>query len=55
MLADFLQARGFGPAGIQSADDLDQPDRINKVVDFAKASRPDTLDALSNATLAIAA
>lgn len=57
MLGAFMQARWFRPAGIQSADDLDQPDRLHAVVELITASRTDTFDVLSNAAseLALAA
>jgi len=57
MLGAFMQARWFRPAGIQSVEDLDQPDRLHAVVERINASRTDTFDVLSNATseLALAA
>ena len=54
MLGTFLQTRWFRPAGIQSADDLDQPSRLSTVVNFIKNTRIDTFDVLSNSTLMIA-
>jgi len=55
MLGAFMQTRWFRPAGIQSVEDLDQPDRLHAVVERINASRTDTFDVLSNSTLAIAA
>ena len=55
MLGAFMQARWFRPAGIQSVEDFDQPDRLHAVVERINASRTDTFDVLSNATMALAA
>ena len=55
MLGAFMQTRWFRPAGIQSVEDLDQPDRLHAVVERINASRTDTFDVLSNSTLAMAA
>jgi len=55
MLGAFMQTRWFRPAGIQSVEDLDQPDRLHAVVDRINVTRTDTFDVLSNSTLADAA
>ncbi len=55
MLGAFLQTRWFHPAGIQSAEDLDQPDRLHAVVERINNTRIDTFDVIANSTLAIAA
>ena len=55
MLGAFLQTRWFRPAGIQSAVDFDQPDRLGAVMNLIKNTRIDTFDVLSNSTLAIGA
>ncbi len=49
MLGTFMQSRWFRPAGIQSVEDFDQPDRLHAVVECANASRRDTLDVLQSA------
>ena len=50
MLGAFMQTRWFRPAGIRSAEDLEQPDRFHAVVERIEASRTDTFDVLFNAT-----
>lgn len=55
MLGAFMQTRWFRPAGIESIEDLDQPDRLNAVIERINTTRTDTFDVISNATLEIAA
>ena len=52
MLGAFLQTRWFRPAGIQSVEDFDQPDRLVTVRNLIKNTWADTFDVLSNSALA---
>lgn len=55
MLGAFLQTRWFRPAGIESANDLEQPDALHAVMERINNTRIDTFDVISNSTLALAA
>jgi tetratricopeptide (TPR) repeat protein len=55
MAGTFLQSQWFAPAGVESADDLDQPERLATVLSFVHATKIETFDVLSNAARAAAA
>lgn len=55
MMAVSVWQRWFRPAQINSPDDLTDPSRLRRVIESISRTKLETLDVLSNATLALAA
>jgi len=55
MIADFIQAKWFRPMGITSQKDLDDPQRLSRVLASIRETQNDAFDVLANAGITLAA
>jgi hypothetical protein len=54
MLASFLDAKRYRPAGIAAEEDLNDPQRVIRAIENVRQTEADTFDVLANTALAAA-